>query len=335
MFVLRGCGVAMQGRSIISRLAGALLIFVLSLGLQLITAAPAAAASLTLSPSSGVAGTSVQVIGTGFPASFPVALCWDGSGCSDLGTFQSGSGSTFSASVTIPPDALAGGHQIMACRQGSQTCATALFSVLPSATTTSTTTTVTTPSTTVPGTGSTVVTSTTLVTSTTSTATGVPPSTTPATTVTTDAPVTTTTTIPAFGPIGDTTTTSPSASFTGDAPPPKATSSSGGDLGPGSMAGQGGGDLVLAASSRAEDEGFPWLSSRPSGIDNESPRGIPTIPRPGSVEAPDIPSWLRPVSALANLPLWGLAAVLSAGVAALFFVIPLIGRWLWNLSEDE
>src|SRR5687768_14880771 len=88
-----------------SRLAGWLVLFVLSLGLQLVTAAPAVAASLSVSPASGMAGTTVQVVGSGFPASIPVALCWNGSGCSDLGTVLSGSGSTFSATVTVPSDA--------------------------------------------------------------------------------------------------------------------------------------------------------------------------------------------------------------------------------------
>jgi hypothetical protein len=42
-----------------------------------------------------------------------------------------------------------------------------------------------------------------------------------------------------------------------------------------------------------------------------------------------------PVSALASLPWWGQVAVLAAGVAALFFVTPLIVQWFWNLTEDE
>ena len=46
-------------------------------------------------------------------------------------------------------------------------------------------------------------------------------------------------------------------------------------------------------------------------------------------------SQLWPVSALASLPWWGQITVLSAGMAALFFVTPLIARWLWNLLEDE
>lgn len=57
-------------------------------------------------------------------------------------------------------------------------------------------------------------------------------------------------------------------------------------------------------------------------------------------EAPDIdevepPDWLKPLEPLARLPLWGQAAVLSAGVAGLFFVIPMVGRWVWRLGEGR
>jgi len=75
----------------------------------------------------------------------------------------------------------------------------------------------------------------------------------------------------------------------------------------------------------------------PSIIERESTRSIPTTLRPLSEEifgpiseeAPSIPS--RPVSGLASLPMWGQTAVLSAGVAALFFAIPLVARWVWSL----
>lgn len=56
-------------------------------------------------------------------------------------------------------------------------------------------------------------------------------------------------------------------------------------------------------------------------------------------EPPDIaqvetPSWLRPLQPLARLPLWGQAAVLSAGVAGMFFVVPMVFRWVWRLGPD-
>jgi hypothetical protein len=57
-------------------------------------------------------------------------------------------------------------------------------------------------------------------------------------------------------------------------------------------------------------------------------------------QAPDIeerepPAWLKPLEPLAALPLWGQAAVLSAGVAGLFFVIPMVGRWVWRLGPGH
>jgi hypothetical protein len=32
--------------------------------------------------------------------------------------------------------------------------------------------------------------------------------------------------------------------------------------------------------------------------------------------------------------MWGLTAIFSAGVAALFFVITLVAQWIWKPSED-
>jgi hypothetical protein len=57
-------------------------------------------------------------------------------------------------------------------------------------------------------------------------------------------------------------------------------------------------------------------------------------------EAPEIqeietPSWLRFFEPLAALPLWGQAAVLSAGVAGMFFVVPMVFRWVWSLGPDN
>ncbi len=57
-------------------------------------------------------------------------------------------------------------------------------------------------------------------------------------------------------------------------------------------------------------------------------------------EAPEIdevdpPSWLAPLEPLAALPLWGQAAVLSAGVAGLVFLVPMIGRWVWSLGDNS
>jgi hypothetical protein len=57
-------------------------------------------------------------------------------------------------------------------------------------------------------------------------------------------------------------------------------------------------------------------------------------------EAPDIdevepPGWLAPLEPLAALPLWGQAAVLSAGVAGLVFLVPAVFRWVWKLGPDN
>jgi hypothetical protein len=57
-------------------------------------------------------------------------------------------------------------------------------------------------------------------------------------------------------------------------------------------------------------------------------------------ETPDIdeiepPGWLDFLEPIAALPLWGQAAVLSAGVAGLVFVIPMVGRWVWKLGAGN
>ena len=54
---------------------------------------------------------------------------------------------------------------------------------------------------------------------------------------------------------------------------------------------------------------------------------------PPDVDEVDLPQWLQAFEPLARLPLWGQAALLSAGVAGLFFVVPMVFRWVWNLGE--
>ena len=56
---------------------------------------------------------------------------------------------------------------------------------------------------------------------------------------------------------------------------------------------------------------------------------------PPDIQGVETPSWLRPLEPLARLPLWGQAAVLSAGVAGLFLVVPMVGRWVWKLGEGR
>jgi hypothetical protein len=56
---------------------------------------------------------------------------------------------------------------------------------------------------------------------------------------------------------------------------------------------------------------------------------------PPEVDEVALPQWLQALEPLARLPLWGQAAVLSAGVAGMFFVVPMVFRWVWNLGEDR
>lgn len=84
--------------------------------------------------------------------------------------------------------------------------------------------------------------------------------------------------------------------------------------------------LIGPALFASADEG-----GEPSGVvtaQEESPY------TPPSFESVDVPSWMEPLEPLARLPLWGQAAVLSAGVAGMFFVLPMAFKWVWNLGED-
>lgn len=48
----------------------------------------------------------------------------------------------------------------------------------------------------------------------------------------------------------------------------------------------------------------------------------------------DAPGWLAPFTPIAGLPLWAQAAVLSAGAAGVFFVVPTVVRKVWQLVSD-
>lgn len=48
----------------------------------------------------------------------------------------------------------------------------------------------------------------------------------------------------------------------------------------------------------------------------------------------DLPGWATPFEPLARLPLWAQAALVSAAVAGLVFVVPIASRWVWSLGED-
>jgi hypothetical protein len=56
---------------------------------------------------------------------------------------------------------------------------------------------------------------------------------------------------------------------------------------------------------------------------------------PPDLDEAEVPSWLEPLQPLARLPLWGQAAVLSAGVAGLVFLVPMVARWVWRLGEGR
>ena len=96
-------------------------------------AAPLAALTLGVIPSSGPAGMTVNVIGSGWTVSNnPYAIFWDTKGGTQLGTFSPNGSGSWSKSVTIPGGASNGAHTIIAC-EGYTTefegCATAGFSV--------------------------------------------------------------------------------------------------------------------------------------------------------------------------------------------------------------
>ncbi len=70
------------------------------------------------------------------------------------------------------------------------------------------------------------------------------------------------------------------------------------------------------------------VASRHPSLRREAPYTPPDI------DTVDVPGWLEPLEPLARLPLWGQAAVLSAFVAGMFFVVPMVFRWVWNLGSN-
>lgn len=84
-------------------------------------------ASITVTPSSGAAGSAVTVDGTGFEANGFMTLTFDGTFL-DAGSIVAGSDGSFSATVTIPEDAIAGDHEISAS-DGAGTIASTAFTV--------------------------------------------------------------------------------------------------------------------------------------------------------------------------------------------------------------
>ncbi len=110
--------------------AASTLALVLALvGIQVYSAPVALAAAVSVSPPAGAPDTRATVSGSAFTPLVPVDLCWDGEGCSGLGsTIPDGTGE-FSVAITIPSAAAPGGHSIAAC-QIVTGCVTTGFVVL-------------------------------------------------------------------------------------------------------------------------------------------------------------------------------------------------------------
>jgi hypothetical protein len=182
-------------RHLVRVTSGAITLVVMLLLIQITMAPPAFAASISISPSSGLAGSSATITGTDFlPLS--VQLCWDGENCTNLGTATPGATGEINVGVTIPSGAPPGRHTVSACQLATG-CTSTVYDVTDSSTETSapTTSTPTTTASTVTTTSST----TTTMPSTTSTRPNSgttsptsPPTTTPGTTSTVPTPQTTT-----------------------------------------------------------------------------------------------------------------------------------------------
>lgn len=99
------------------------------LGIQVSTAPPALAASVSVSPGAGEPGSSATVSGTAFVPLVAVDLCWNGQGCSSLGSAIPDVSGGFSAGIGIPSGVAAGTYAIGAC-QALTGCAEASFEVL-------------------------------------------------------------------------------------------------------------------------------------------------------------------------------------------------------------
>lgn len=160
-------------RSVGRSLAGVIVLFLLFAAIIVALPAPQAVAALTATTQADP-GTTVEVTGRGYLPLVQVTLCWGEPGCEDLGTANTGLGTTFTSAVTIPSDAEPGTNAIYACQLS---CESTSIDVLAEEQPTTTTTT-----------------STTSTTSTTNTTTSSPSSTT--TSTTTSSPSSTTTTTP-------------------------------------------------------------------------------------------------------------------------------------------
>lgn len=198
------------GRAVALDPVTTIILFIVVMAIQLLTASPARAASLSASPSSGPPGATVEISGTGFGPLSPVKLCWDGERCTSLGETMPDLTGGIRVDITIPGDADAGSHTIHACQRLldlAWSCDSVGFDVIAPTTTTTTTT---------------------------------PP------TTTTTAP--TTTTLPTTTTQPRTTTTSPPAAPSSTSPPP-ATSAPASPGTSSTPAGVGGDDGVRSATT--------------------------------------------------------------------------------------
>jgi hypothetical protein len=123
--------------------------------ISLVLPAPVAAvASLTLDPTSGPRGATVDAIGSGYPANSPISVLWDGA---LIKSATSASPRSFVIEFRVPRAATVGPHTVTMCVTGSGPTgcsstdrADATFTVVPTATPTPQPTTVPTPSVSVP-----------------------------------------------------------------------------------------------------------------------------------------------------------------------------------------
>jgi hypothetical protein len=83
------------------------------------TVAPPPATTITITPSSGVPGTSVTVTGSGFGSNEPVRIRWDNTSSGlQLGSLNADAGGSFTTTITVP-DASTGPHRVIAHAQTS------------------------------------------------------------------------------------------------------------------------------------------------------------------------------------------------------------------------
>jgi eukaryotic-like serine/threonine-protein kinase len=117
----------MRRRASIAVVGATSLVLLLALGLRGWTGTFASGgASITLSPTSGPAGSAVSVSGSGFKGRETVALYFD---TSQVGSAQASAGGAFTAQITVPGAATPGSHTVKATGQKTGKTAQAPFTV--------------------------------------------------------------------------------------------------------------------------------------------------------------------------------------------------------------